>query len=96
MKVGGIRMKILFVGNSHTYMNDMPEMVRINSSEKLEVTMLARPAITFHDHLESMELQFALKQGYDFVIFQQAAHEPCPSKEATLHDAKALIELARS
>ena len=51
MKVGGIRMKILFVGNSHTYMNDMPEMVRINSSEKLEVTMLARPAITFHDHL---------------------------------------------
>ena len=43
MKVGGIRMKILFVGNSHTYMNDMPEMVRINSSEKLEVTMLARP-----------------------------------------------------
>ncbi|MEI3292655.1 MAG: hypothetical protein V8R63_04105 [Thomasclavelia ramosa] len=34
-------MKILFVGNSHTYMNDMPEMVRINSSEKLEVTTLA-------------------------------------------------------
>ena len=48
-----------------------PEMVRINSSEKLEVTMLARPAITFHDHLESMELQFALKQGYDFVFFNR-------------------------
>lgn len=89
-------MKVLFVGNSHTYMNDMPEMVRINSNEQLEVTMLARPAITFHDHLESMELQFALKQDYDIVVFQQAAHYPCPSKEETLEDAKKLIALARN
>lgn len=89
-------MKLLFVGNSHTYVNDMPEMVRINSTEKLEVTMLARPAITFQEHLESMELQFALKQDYDIVIFQQAAHFPCPSKEQTLQDAKSLIELARN
>ena len=71
MKVGGIRMKILFVGNSHTYMNDMPEMVRINSSEKLEVTMLARPAITFHDHLESMELQFALNKDMILLFFNR-------------------------
>lgn len=89
-------MKVLFVGNSHTYMNDMPEMVRINSSGPLEVTMLARPAVTFHDHLESMELQFALKQDYDIVVFQQAAHYPCPSKEETLEDAKKLVALARN
>ena len=89
-------MKILMVGNSHTYMNDMPEMVRINSDEEIEVTMLARPYVTFRDHLASRELQFALKQDYDIVVFQQAAHVPCPSKEETLQDAKILIELARS
>ena len=70
----------------------MPEMVRINSSEKLEVTMLARPAITFHDHLESNGTTVRFKNK-DMILLFFNRHEPCPSKEATLYDAKALIEL---
>ncbi len=38
-------MRILFIGNSHTYMNDMPQLVRemIESAtgEKCDVVMLA-------------------------------------------------------
>lgn len=88
-------MKILFVGNSHTYVNDMPQIVKMNACEAIDVMMLARPGITFATHLEDPSLQFALKQDVDVVIYQQAAHIPCPSKEETLRDGKKLVELAR-
>lgn len=88
-------MKILFVGNSHTYVNDMPQIFKMNANIDVEVFMLARGGITFETHLNDPSLYFALKQDYDVVIFQQAAHVPCPSKEETLRDGKELIELAR-
>lgn len=88
-------MKVLFVGNSHTYVNDMPQIFKMNADIDVEVFMLARGGITFETHLNDPSLYFTLKQDYDIVIFQQAAHVPCPSKEETLRDGKKLIELAR-
>jgi len=88
-------MKVLFVGNSHTYVNDMPQIFKMNADVDVEVFMLARGGITFETHLNDPSLHFALKQDYDIVIYQQAAHVPCPSKEETLRDGKKLIELAR-
>lgn len=88
-------MKVLFVGNSHTYVNDMPQIFKMNANVDVDVFMLARPGITFETHLNDPSLHFALKQDYDIVIYQQAAHVPCPSKEETLRDGKKLIELAR-
>ena len=88
-------MKVLFVGNSHTYVNDMPQIFKMNATCDVEVFMLARGGITFETHLNDPSLHFALKQDYDIVIYQQAAHVPCPSKEETLRDGKKLVELAR-
>lgn len=88
-------MKILFIGNSHTYMNDMPEIVRLNACEDIEVGMLARGGITFQDHLNDPSFSFAIKQKWDVVVIQQAAHDPCPSKEETLRDGKRMIDLIK-
>lgn len=93
--LGEMSMKILFVGNSHTYVNDMPQIFKMNSDIDVDVFMLARGGITFATHLQDPSLHFCLKQDYDMVVYQQAAHVPCPSKEETLRDGKELIELAR-
>lgn len=88
-------MKVLFIGNSHTYVNDMPQIFKMNANRDVDVFMIARGGITFNTHLNDPSVHFALKQDYDVVIYQQAAHVPCPSKEETLNDGKQLIELAR-
>ncbi len=94
-------MKILFLGNSHTYYNDLPALFKKICKEcgkDVEVNMLAQPGVTYGWHLgQYTDLRFALVQGgYDYIIMQQAAHEPCPSKEETIADAGRIIEMARA
>ncbi len=94
-------MKILFLGNSHTYYNDLPALFAKICKEKgkdVEVNMLAQPGVTYEWHLtQYTDLRFALVHGgYDYIIMQQAAHEPCPSKEETIRDAGKIIEMAKA
>ncbi len=94
-------MKILFLGNSHTYYNDLPALFKKICKENgkdVEVNMLAQPGVTYGWHLgQYTDLRFALVHGgYDYIIMQQAAHEPCPSKEETIADAGRIIEMARA
>lgn len=93
-------MKVLFVGNSHTFFNDMPQIFKNICAEKgkdVEVGMLAHPGVTYGWHFKQFtDLRFALMWGgYDYVVMQQAAHSPCPAKEETLEDGGKIIELAR-
>ncbi len=87
---------ILFVGNSHTFFNDMPEVFRrlcAAAGEEVRVGMLAQPGVTFGWHKESPSLRFLLLHGgYDTVVLQQAAHSPAPPKEDTLSHGSWLIE----
>ena len=78
-------MRVLFVGNSHTYFNDMPAlfaaMCERLCGEKPDVTMLAfsgRP-LSWHRE-EYFSLRFALLYGrYDYCVLQQQAH-PSPTR----------------
>ena len=93
-------MKILFLGNSHTYYNDMPQIFANICKERgkdVDVAMQAQSGVTYGWHYGKLiELRFALMYGgYDYIIMQQAAHSPCPSKEETLADGMKIIELAR-
>lgn len=93
-------MKVLFLGNSHTFFNDMPQIFKNICAEKgkdVEVAMLAHPGVTYGWHYKQFtDLRFALMWGgFDYIVMQQAAHSPCPSKEETLEDAGKIIELAR-
>lgn len=95
------KLRVLFVGNSHTYFNDSPivfkNLAEAGQDVEVEVAMQAHPGVTYEWHLsQGAELRFALLHGnYDYVIMQQAAHSPCPSPEETIRDGKKLIEYVK-
>lgn len=81
-------MRVLFVGNSHTYFNDMPaqfsRMVRELTGQEPEVEMLAYSGRSLAWHREEyFALRFALlRGGFDYCVLQQQAH-PFPGEEVT-------------
>lgn len=91
-------MKVLFIGNSHTYFNDMPHlfahMCDLLSGEKTDVTMLAFSNRTLDWHCEEyFPIRFALLYGgYDFCVIQQFGH-PIPPIEETEPPLEKIIRL---
>ena len=93
--------KILFIGNSHTYMNDMPrlakEMMENAAGEPCEVFMLAysgRP-LKWHMEEEYFSVRFNILHGkYDYCIIQEQAH-PMPPEKDTVKNAERIIDLCR-
>ena len=72
-------LKILFIGNSHTYVHDMPNLFKIQAWEKYQikchVTMIAHPGWTLEKHLQNPEVRFNILYGeYDYIICQEYAH----------------------
>lgn len=78
-------LKILFIGNSHTYYNDMPQLVKRRFDEEgyyCHVTMLAHPAWFLAQHVEEPEAKFnILYGGYDYVVLQEHAHPFGPEEK---------------
>ena len=70
--------KILFVGNSHTYNCDIPYLVqKLAAAEGISchVAMNAHGGWTLYQHSREPDVPFNLLHGgYDFVIFQEHAH----------------------
>ncbi len=93
--------RVLFIGNSHTYVNDMPflyqaftesEYARQNGISPTKPTMIVHGGRMLCEHIAEPEVQYNIKYGgYDYVVLQQAAH-PFPGKEALLHDGKILCD----
>ena len=94
-------MRVLFVGNSHTYFNDMPElfarMCEQLSGVRPEVTMLAYSGRALNWHREEyFSLRFALLYGrYDYCVLQQQAH-PFPDEEETRAAVRRILALCRA
>ncbi|HSU17585.1 SGNH/GDSL hydrolase family protein [Longimicrobium sp.] len=66
---------VLFVGNSLTYANDLPEMVRalaLASGETLRVEMVANPDWSLEDHWNGGGARAAIRRGgWEVVVLQQ-------------------------
>lgn len=95
-------MRVLFIGNSHTFFNDMPQTFKLLSESAgvpTEVEMIAHGGKSLAWHLqEAVEIRFALLYGrFDYVIVQQAAHTPPipPSPEETVADILKIQEMAK-
>lgn len=77
--------KVLFIGNSHTYYNDMPSLVKRKLDEDgydCHVTMLAHPAWFLAQHVEDPEAKFNIRfGGYDYVVLQEHAHPFGPEEK---------------
>ena len=86
-------LKILFVGNSHTYFNDMPLMVQRRAADEgyyCHVTMIAHAGWYLAQHAEEPDVRFnILHGGYDYVVLQEHAHPFGP--EEKFHEAAAAL-----
>ena len=89
-------LKLLFIGNSHTYYNDMPLMVRRRAEEagySCHVTMIAHGGWFLAQHAEEPDVRFNILYGdYDYVILQEHAH-PFGPEEVFLEAAVKLNTL---
>ena len=91
-------LNILFIGNSHTYFNDMPLMVKRRADDEgfnCRITMLARPNWFLSQHMEEPDVRFNILYGkYDYVVLQEHAH-PFGPEEEFLNSAIALNKMIR-
>ncbi|WP_106792960.1 SGNH/GDSL hydrolase family protein [Aquimarina sp. Aq78] len=83
---------LLFVGNSLTYYNDLPKLVREEAKNKgiiVTTTMLAKPNYAIIDHWADREVQRLIKtKKYDFVIIQQGPSSQADGREMLLNSGK--------
>ena len=93
-------MKILFIGNSHTYFNDMPHIVSDDFMKQkgiyCETTMLSHGGWTLRQHAEEPQTRFnIIYGGYDYVVLQDKAH-PFEGPVELIAAANALNAFIRS
>lgn len=65
---------VLFVGNSLTYVNDLPEMVRalaLASGDTLRIGMVANPDWSLEDHWNGGAARSTIQRGWNVVVLQQ-------------------------
>ena len=78
-------LRILFIGNSHTYYNDMPLMVKKRAEEEgydCLVTMIAHGGWYLEQHVHEPDVRFnILYGGYNYVILQEHAHPFGPEEK---------------
>ena len=76
---------ILFIGNSHTYFNDMPLMVQRRAEDAgydCRVTMIAHGGWFLAQHVEEPDVRFNILYGrYDYVVLQEHAHPFGPEEK---------------
>lgn len=72
-------MHVLFIGNSHTFFNDMPYQFAYlmhAAGRKMDVTMLTRGGQKVEAHIKNEQTRFNILYGkYDYVILQENTTE---------------------
>jgi hypothetical protein len=93
-------LKILFVGNSLTYTNDLPAKVAAIGSGKgnlIEKETMAKPNYALEDHWNEGCLQTLIKSGvYDYVVIQQGPSSQADGAASLLEYGGLIQELCKS
>ena len=81
--------RVLFIGNSYTYVNDLPGMftqLAGSLGEEVQTGMVAPGGFTFQGHATNAATQNAIAQGdWDFVILQEQSQRPAfPPEQVAL------------
>ena len=76
--IGEVYMKILFVGNSHTYNHEVPGLIiKLAKKDGIDchAAMNAHGGWTLFQHTREPDVPFNIKYGgYDYVVLQEHAH----------------------
>lgn len=91
-------MRTLFIGNSHTYYNDLPHLFARACEEhgvRMDVAMLASPGIGLDEHSTHQDVRFNILYGnYDYIILQHRAH-PMGDLDSMSDGVRILMEYIR-
>ena len=71
------KLRVLFVGNSYLYHNDLPRQVQVLAAERgmvVETVLLAEPDYSLSDHLRQRRLDPLLEQPWDWVVLQPVSY----------------------
>lgn len=89
--------KILFVGNSLTYSNDLPKQIVEEAAKRgiiLFTNSLTRPNYSIADHWAEGKLQHLIRNGdFEFVVVQQGPSSQSDGREMLLTYGQYLSEL---
>jgi hypothetical protein len=90
----GAQIRVLFIGNSLTYTNDLPGMVErvaAAAGESIVTQSIANPGYALIDHWNDGVVQGAIQDGaFDYVVLQQGPSS-LPLNRDTLRLAAALL-----
>ncbi|HMC02316.1 MAG TPA: hypothetical protein VKN14_14850 [Flavobacteriaceae bacterium] len=88
---------ILFVGNSLTYTNNLPELVKQIAQEKgitLGIKTIAKPNYAIVDHWAEGEVQkYIESKNFDYVIIQQGPSSQQEGRNMLIEGGKKYVEL---
>jgi hypothetical protein len=90
--------RVLFVGNSYTYTNDLPRVVQQLSAvhgREIVSSMLASPNFAISDHFGNGVYQSVVSRGYDWVILQQGPSSLPENREHLAFWSKRAADIAR-
>ncbi|MCO6163768.1 SGNH/GDSL hydrolase family protein [Flavobacterium sp. NRK F7] len=90
---------LLFIGNSLTYTNDLPKLVKEEAKEKgikVAVEMLAYPNYAIEDHWNEGKVQKLIaSKKYDYVIIQQGPSSQSEGKNMLLASGKKYSDICK-
>ncbi|MGZ8516288.1 MAG: hypothetical protein ACXWWD_03015 [Chitinophagaceae bacterium] len=93
-------LKILFIGNSLTYTNNLPALVQEigrHDSVNIRFTSLSFPNYSFEDHWNEGQIQKEIEDGkYDFVVAQQGPSAMPDSRVLLIEYSKRISELCKN
>jgi hypothetical protein len=75
-------LRVLFIGNSHTYVNDLPQLVMqlaVSGNQRcaLQVSMIVAGGATLAEHLAGAQVRPRLSEArWDYVVLQEQQQRP--------------------
>ncbi len=91
--------RVLFIGNSYTFVNDLPAMIEAvadGAGHPLLTSMIAVGGATLADHVANPEVTTTLAEGWDVVVVQGQSVEPITQPDVFVQgavDLAAMVEI---
>ena len=96
----GKQVRVLFIGNSLTYVNDLPGMVEALASasgDRITQASVALPNFSLEDHWNDGRALAAISQGgWDLIVLQQGPSSLAASRDLLVDFAKQFADSAQS
>lgn len=94
------KFEILFIGNSLTYTNNLPQLIKTYAKRKglkINTKMVAFPNYAIEDHWNDGQIQKLISsKNYDFVILQQGPSSQNDGREMLIEFGKKYSSLCKS